>query len=138
MNIYNRGDRAVLEEEVSVFDSCLYEFLPLIHNFVESDHVSDVEVFKDLQIIFRCVASPFSHVVDGPHEGNEFSRDYPIHISIFDLSIVIVLFRIEVFERVPTKFDSNLQSLETVKNLHYLRLKLLLYIHRNSLRRKRL
>ena len=55
-------------------------------------------------------------MVDGAHESNEFVRDDPVKVSIFDSFVVLILFVVKLSEIVPAEIDSNLEALQAVED----------------------
>ena len=50
------------------------------------------------------------------HESQKLARNDPVKISIFDLLVMLVLFRVERFEVVPAETNSFLEALKAVQN----------------------
>ena len=51
-------------------------------------------------------------LVDRPHESHEPARNNPVHISVFDSLMELVLFDVEGLEFVPLKLDGVLNTLQ--------------------------
>ncbi len=49
------------------------------------------------------------------HECHEFSRDNPIHVTIFYSFVVFIFFYVEGTEVVPFKLDGILQALQALQ-----------------------
>lgn len=105
-------------------DAVLNELLPIIFGLIEPDYMGHIEVFEDLEVIFRGVPSPLLLVlVNWSHEGNELVGDDPIEIAIFYFLIVLVLFWVKGGELVPAKLDGILESFEALDYLKKKRFK---------------
>ena len=52
---------------------------------------------------------------NGPHECNEFARNNPVKISIFNSFIMFVFFDIESSEVIPSESNSMFKSLQTMQ-----------------------
>jgi len=100
-----------------VFNTNLYEFLTIIFGFIKPNHMSHIEMFEHLKIIFRRIASSVSPVIQRSHECNEFAWNDPVHVSILYFLIIIVLFRIEVLKLIPSMLNGNLKSFQTMEYL---------------------
>ena len=75
------------------------------------------KVTEHLQVVFRRVASALrSNLIHRAHECDEFARQNPVEVSIFNLLVILVLFVVEVAEVVPAETHREFESLETVKH----------------------
>ena len=69
---------------------------------------ADATLFDDNSNIFFEVKTSL--------ESNKLAWDDPVKISIFDLLVMLVLFRVERFEVVPAETNSFLEALKAVQN----------------------
>ena len=51
---------------------------------------------------------------DWSHEGSKLIRDDPVHVTVFDTLIKLVLFDDEGFELVPAELQSPLKALQAM------------------------
>lgn len=88
------------------------ESLPIIFGLIQSDDSSYVKMMENLDVVFWCVASSFKFtgVVQWTHKGNELTWNDPIQITIFDFFIIFVLFVVEFFAVVPSKFYGKFEA----------------------------
>lgn len=55
-------------------------------------------------------------LINGPHESQKLARNDPVKISILDLLVMLVLFRVERLEVVPAETNPFLETLKAVQN----------------------
>ena len=53
--------------------------------------------------------------IDRAHESHEFSRDDPVHVSIFYSLVELIFFHVEGFEFVPVEFNCVLEALKNLQ-----------------------
>jgi hypothetical protein len=84
--------------------------------------MSDSKVTKNFKVIlggipmFR-LSWNLLRVINGPHEGDELSRDNPVKIPILHFFIIFILSRVKILKTVPPELTCNFETLQTVIDL---------------------
>lgn len=110
--------RTINKEQISVVDPIARKLESIVLGLIQSDHVGDTEVLEDLNVVFGAISSLGLAWwrICRPHKRNEFIRQDPIKVTIFNFLIVFVLFVIKVSELIPSKANSELKSLQAMEN----------------------
>ena len=100
--------RSIDEEQIIMSNAVFDKILLVIFLLIESDNSLDTKLLKNLNVLLRVMAIPLICIslLNRSHEGHEFSRDYPIYITIFYSFIVFIFFHVEGTEVVPFLLNS--------------------------------
>lgn len=96
--------RSINKVQVGVIDAITSEFEAFVLRFIQSDHMGDAKMLKDLQVVLGAITALLRawRIINGTHEGYESIRNDPVKISILHFFVVLVLLVIKIAELVPS------------------------------------
>ena len=112
------GRRGPINKEQVIVSNVLLDEESLVILFlIESDDSFHIELLENFDVLVRMmtVSLVLVPLLDGAHEGHEFSGNDPVEVTIFDSLILLVFLHIECLEVVPLELDSILESLEALE-----------------------
>ena len=95
-------------------------YLCVVLGLVESDDVGDTKPFERLDVVLRScfeVVALFPYSPTRTHESDEFAGDDPVHVSVLNHFVVLVLQMVEVREVVPPQRNGDFESLHYLEGL---------------------
>lgn len=95
----------------------LQKIFLIILFFIQSNNSGNPESFKYFNVLIGMMPISLIYIsfFNRTHEGHKFSRDDPIHITIFNTFEEFILFNIEGLKIVPAKFNCIFKTLETLQ-----------------------
>ena len=115
-NGIGRG-RTVDKEQIIMGYSSFGEVLFFVLGLVQPNDSRYVELFEDIDVLAGVMAVPLLLVslLDGSHEGHEFSGDDPVDVSVLNSFVVLVLLDVEQLVVIPIESDRVLEPLEALE-----------------------
>ena len=89
-------------------NAILSKSLFIVKWVIQSDYPSNINVLEDLDVFVWVVAVPLLRVslIEWAHESSKLLRNDPVHVTIFNSFVMLVLLDYERFKLVPAEFQS--------------------------------
>lgn len=85
-----------------MLDAVLNKLGPVIFRFIQPNNQRDAKMLKDLEIVFRLIASLVFLVINWTHESNELIGNDPVQITVLNLFIILIFLGIKRLKLVPS------------------------------------